>query len=264
MTLYSELAQERTLAELLPLLYRTESHFGWSEGIRAFTRTLLSSVSVPEGPVLDAGCGGGVLVAELARSAPNSSYWGIDASGQALAVARALAKKDIAFAQASVMNLPFSDNTFSLCLALDSLDQLGVDMIKSLHECRRVLLPEGVLLLRVSAYSWLYGPHDLAFGTGERHSKADLRTIVQDAGFRIERVTYANTLLAGPAMLLRLLQRWRLAAFSPRLYTRNVLNQLLLVALLLEAKLLRYGDLPTGLSLFFVCRNHENKSGNLV
>ena len=95
----------------------------------------------------------------------------------------------------------------ALVVALDVLDQARIDPTKALAEIRRVLRPGGLLLLRVSAYPWLLGPHDRAFGTARRYSRFALAATLVYAGLEPVRLTYANSLLLPVAVAARLAQR---------------------------------------------------------
>jgi hypothetical protein len=137
---------------------------------------------------------------------------------------------------------------------LDVFDQKGVDLASACGQSWRVLADGGLLLLRVSAHEWLRGEHDDAFNTGRRYEPGRLAHALAAAGFDVERMTYANTLLGLPVVGLRLAQRWRVVPFSEALYRVPLLNGLMLAALQLEARWLRRWDLPAGLSLFAVAR----------
>jgi hypothetical protein len=108
-------------------------------------------------------------------------------------------------------------------------------------------------MLRVSAFSWLQGPHDLAFGTGRRFSAQALRQALGEAGLQVLRLTYANSLLLGPGVAVRLLQRLGLMTEIVQGFeTAAPLNQYFAAILTAEARWLRQHDLPAGLSLYAI------------
>jgi len=240
--------------QLLPLLYRIEARSGWSVGMRKITHALLAGQTVPQGFIVDIGCGGGGLLAELAARQPARALCGVDLYAQALNHARANVVSSVSFAQANLHALPFCDDSVALLLVLDAVDQRAVHLPQALHEFRRVLCRDGLMLIRVSAFDWLTGPHDKAFNTGHRYDTAELMYWVRKAGFTLERVTFANTLLSLPEGALRLFQRWRVLPFFPSLYTTRAVDILLRVALLGEARWLQSHDLPGGMSLYALAR----------
>lgn len=241
-------------AYLLPHLYATEQSDGWSRAMRRVTRSLLDRTPHAGGPLLDLGCGGGAFVAGQRRS--QTGAWGVDLHPIAVAAACRHGAPP-PFVQADIMALPWPDESVGVLLALDTFDQMTVRIDQALQEARRVMRPDGLLLLRVSAHPAIQGPHDTAFNTGQRHTRADLTARIHAAGLWVTGHTYANALLGLPAAGLRLLQRHRLAAFSPGLYTNPLVNRALYLALSLEARWLRHWNLPVGLSLY-VMASKEN------
>lgn len=222
---------------------------GWNRGMRRVSRSLLCSRPLPPGPVLDLGCGSGIFAQELAEQVGLGPVVGVDLLPAALEGAQ-LHAPTVHLAQVHLQELPFADGTFGVVTALDVLDQRGVDVENALAEAARVLLPGGVLLLRVSAHSWLTGPHDLAFNTARRYGRSDIERLLANMGFHLERVTYANSLLAPAITAVRLLQRWRVLPLEKAVYHEPLTNLGLDCALSVEAQWLRYGDLPFGISLY--------------
>ncbi|MCC6455693.1 MAG: class I SAM-dependent methyltransferase [Caldilineaceae bacterium] len=238
---------------LLPLLYASDQSYGWSAGMRAVTHALLAHLSLPPGPILEVGCGGGQLIAELQQRYPERLVVGADLHPLALAHARSLLyPADLA--QSALPHLPWKAARFALLLALDVFDQQGVEMGSALAEAYRLLSPGGVLLLRVSAHPRLYGAHDLAFHTGQRYTRSQVRGALLHAGFMVERLTYANATLALPVAVLRLAQRWKILPWRSATYQRAPFHQVAAWILQQEAKRLHHADLPWGLSICAVAR----------
>lgn len=236
---------------LLPSLYEAERVGGWNVGMRAASHAVLARQPLPPGPILEIGCGGGAFAAELAEGHPQAVVVGLDLRPEALAFAGAQGSR-ATWVQGNLLRLPFGDESFALVVALDVVDQKGIDAGKALAGIRRVVRPGGALLLRVSAHAWLYGPHDAAFNTGRRYGLAEFCAIVRGAGLEPVRATFANSLLAAPIVAMRLLQRWGLLPLSEDLYADGAVNRLLGAALQAEAGWLRRRDLPVGTSLFVV------------
>ena len=236
---------------LLPSLYEAERVGGWNVGMRAASHAVLARQPLPPGPILEIGCGGGAFAAELAEGHPQAVVVGLDLRPEALAFAGAQGSR-ATWVQGNLLRLPFGDESFALVVALDVVDQKGIDAGQALAGIRRVVRPGGALLLRVSAHAWLYGPHDAAFNTGRRYGLAEFCAIVRGAGLEPVRATFANSLLAAPIVAMRLLQRWGLLPLSEDLYADGAVNRLLGAALQAEAGWLRRRDLPVGTSLFVV------------
>jgi len=238
---------------LLPALYEADAVGGWNVGMRAASHALLESVTLPPGPLLELGCGGGAFALELGAARVGATVVGLDLRAEALAFAQSRAAAG-AWVQGDLLKLPFSGPTFALIVALDVVDQTGIDAGAALTTLRSLLLPDGVALLRVSAHPWLYGPHDVAFGTGRRYSCAEFVTLVRRAGLTPTRVTFANSLLSPAVVGVRLMQRWGAIPFTRELYDEGGVNRLLGVALRIEANWLRRRNLPWGTSLFVLAK----------
>ncbi len=246
--------QKTTPPSLLPLLYADNQSYGWSEGMRAVTHALLDNLTLADGPVIEVGCGGGQMLAALQQRYPEREVAGVDIHPLALAHAHAILRPETGLAQAALPNLPWRANQVALLLALDVFDQEGVVLSTALNEAWRLLRSDGALLLRVSAHPTLYGPHDLAFHTGQRYTRPQLQSALMQAGFVVQRLTYANSLLSLPVAALRLAQRWRLLPWRPALYQQWHFHQVAAWLLRQEAGWLRHADLPWGLSLCALAR----------
>ncbi len=241
--------------QLLPLLYDKSKTYGWNAGMTSVMTSLLADAVLPAQPaILEIGCGSGMMLDALAHIHPAAWVVGLDLHPVALIHAQATQLPRQGFTQANLHHLPYGDEAFDLVVALDAFDQDGVDIAQGLAEARRVLRPNGWLALRVSAYAWLHGQHDVAFNTGRRYDRATLTALVAAAGFFIQRTTFANTLLAPPVIALRLLARNRSNAANDNLYLSPTANRTVQMALRAEATWLRYADLPGGLSLIFLAQ----------
>jgi SAM-dependent methyltransferase len=239
---------------LLVQLYRMDSAGGWNRGMRAINHALLAKIALIDAPVLELGCGGGVFAGELQARHLHAPVVGVDLYAAALSYAQSHAPR-VRLAQSDLHRLPFAAGAFGLVSALDVLDQRGVIPQVALPEIRRILRPDGWLLLRVSANRWLHGPHDVAFNTGRRYGRADLAALLAGAGFGITRLTFADTLFAPAVVTLRLLQRWNLVPFTTDVYENPLADALLALALHLEAIWLAGAPLPFGVSLYALARN---------
>mgnify|MGYP001607227991 CR=1 FL=1 len=110
---------------------------------------------------------------------------------------------------ADATQMPCHARSFDVVCAFDVLEHLDEDR-RALQEWRRILAPTGLLLLTVPAYRALWSAHDVANAHRRRYRLGPLRTLLGEAGFVIERLTYFNTFLLPGVVLIRGLERvWK-------------------------------------------------------
>lgn len=244
----------------LPLLYDTETTGGWTHGMVAVVESMLGKLSLPPAAqVLEVGCGSGATVRALRRLFPGAHVTGLDLHPLALAHAAAQERAGDgsalpALVRGNLLHLPIAGESLDLLLALDSFDQSGVALEVALAEARRVLKPGGLLLLRVSAHAWLQGAHDIAFNTGRRYSRDEIKTALRSTGYEPLHLSYANSLLAPPVIAMRLAQSRLGGGGGDSLYASPLANEVVRLALTLEAAWMRRASLPFGLSLLVVAQ----------
>ena len=105
------------------------------------------AVSFAEGKsVLDAGCGTGYGVHELSTKATNTIA--IDIWKEGTYYCHQEHCKEAVFLTASVLNVPFSDNSFDLVVSFQVIEHIDPGMVTNyLEEIRRVLKNNGIFLV---------------------------------------------------------------------------------------------------------------------
>jgi SAM-dependent methyltransferase len=244
-------------------LYELEENFWWFAGMREITEALLdSTISGRAGRVLDAGCGTGGMMSRLKRYAAARDVVGIDFSETALRFC--VQRQHKMLTRASVSEIPFADSTFDLITSFDVLQHVPDQKdAQAIAEFYRVLRPGGIAFIRVAAYQWMRSGHDDAIAVQRRYDLDQLTAHLRDAGFKIRRATYANTLLFPVAAIKRLVftPAGRVDAESevkPWSKSLSWMNGLLRVPLKLEALALSKVDLPFGLSA--ICIGEKPRS----
>jgi len=105
-------------------------------------------------------------------------------------------------ARADAHRLPLRTDSMGVVTALDVLEHLEDDGTAA-RELRRVLRPDGVLIVAVPADPALWSAHDDAVGHLRRYTEESLRALLTGAGFEIERLWSWNVLLRPLAALRR-------------------------------------------------------------
>jgi SAM-dependent methyltransferase len=202
--------------------------------------------------ILDAGCGSGRNMVELAR---HGTVTGVELSEASVELARARGAGEVI--AGSVLEMPFEAGSFDLAASLDVIEHLEDDL-GALRELRRVVTPGGSLLITVPAYQWLWSGHDEVNHHFRRYTRRSLQRAAREAGWQQVRTTYFNSLLLPAAILLRVLDRFSRKTTESSLdlwVPPQPLNWLLERPLLLEAATIaRGGRIPAGLSLLAVFR----------
>ena len=232
-----------------------EDEYWWYVGLRRLVLAMVKKYVSFGAPTraLDSGCGTGGDLRVLAREFPGSVFVGLEIKATVIELARD--RKVAIFVQASANDLPFKDTVFDLVLSLDVLYTMGVNDRKALGELYRVLKPRGILLVNVPAFEFLRGEHDLAVHTRHRYTAHELREILQETGFSVQRVTYWNTVLFPVVLFIRLLRSGRRKAANPRSDLRplpKVVNGILTWLISVEVGVLSWICSPLGTSVFGV------------
>ena len=233
--------------------HRAEDRHWWYRGRRSVLGRVVADLPLAaDARILDAGCGSGRNMVELAR---HGTVTGVELSKTSVCLARARDAGEVI--EGSVMEMPLDGDSFDLAASLDVIEHLEDDL-GALRELRRVVKPGGSLLVTVPAYQWLWSEHDVINHHHRRYTRRTLLAVAEQAGWECMRTTYFNSLLLPVAILLRVLDRLstRTTESSLDLWVPpEPLNWLLERPLALEAALIgRGGRIPAGLSLLATFR----------
>jgi SAM-dependent methyltransferase len=237
---------------LMEAMLEADEHHWWYRGRRRVLRAELDRLAPASGArILDAGCGSGRTLQELAAYGTVS---GVELSEQAAEVARGRGVGEVRNGRLEA--IPWPDADFDLVTCLDVIEHTADDRA-TLAELRRVTRPGGTLIVTVPAYPALWSRHDEANHHFRRYSRTMLRAAAAEAGWQVMRESSFNSVLLAPAAAVRLAQRRRPpvdgAQSSDLERGQGWLNRVLEWPLAMEAGWLsRGGTLPFGLSLLAV------------
>jgi SAM-dependent methyltransferase len=233
--------------------HAVEDWHWWYVGRRRVLHQVLRAMHLPPGAaILDAGCGSGRNLVEFAKFGPVT---GLEPAPESLELARARGVGTVVSGSFDEP-LPFADSTFALATVLDVIEHLDDD-VGALRELRRVVAPDGRLLVTVPCYPWLWSSHDVVNHHRRRYTRRTLHRAARAAGWEPERTLHFNMLLLPAAAATRLAQRFGRSAsgVSDLERTPRALNQVLRQPLHLESWLIGAGiNPPLGLSLLCVLR----------
>ncbi len=236
-----------------PIMFRIEESHWWYTGRRkilsSFVEDICRRVTDRRPRILDVGCGTGANLLMLSKYGDAE---GVDVSEDALAFCRERGLDNVKLGAAE--ELPYDDGTFDLVTALDVVEHLDDDLA-GLREMRRVLRPGGRVLLFVPTFMFLWGLQDDVSNHRRRYRMPELRRVLEQAGFEIERTTYANITFFMPILAMRKLMRLTgIKAASENNINVSALNGVLARMLGAESWLLKYANIPFGVSGLCVAR----------
>jgi len=230
-----------------PILFEVEQSHWWYIGrrriIASFVEQICREIKDRRPRILDVGCGTGANLLLLSKYGDAE---GVDISEDALMFCRERGLEQVKLGAGE--ELPYENGTFDLVTAFDVVEHMDDELV-GLREMRRVLRPGGRVLLFVPTFMFLWGLQDEVSNHRRRYRLPELQRRLDEAGFEIERTTYANITFFVPIYLVRKLMRLT----GIRTATENSINVPLLNGVFgrllgSESTVLRHMNLPFGVS----------------
>jgi SAM-dependent methyltransferase len=198
------------------------------------------------GNVLDVGCGDGLFFGQLSRF---GEVWGVESD-------ESLVPPDSPH-RARIHVGPFEtgftpDRCFGLIVMLDVLEHLR-DPVAALAQARRLLQPEGRVLITVPAFPLLWTHHDDLNQHFARYRKRSLAAVAGQAGLKVLSSRYCFHWLFPVKLAVRGLEGLSGKDSAPAVVPPTVLNRLLFSMTRLEQRALGRLNLPFGSSLLAWC-----------
>ncbi len=197
--------------------------------------------------LLDFGCGSGIFVEELEKAGFDAH--GVDISDEAVRFGALQGIKNLSVIDSHKIN--FGDNTFDVVLSMDVLEHLE-DEEWALKEIERILKPNGIFVVMVPAYMFLWGVQDEVAHHYRRYTKGSLLKVVKGTTkLNTIRATYFNTFLFTPIALVRLVSRLFKIKGRESDFDLNspMLNKILFSIFNFERKILKKISFPFGVSI---------------
>lgn len=240
--------------------YRHENAHWWFRWRYELITKLVRSLKTDDDfRILDAGCGTGQMTKRLEAI---GHAIGLDSAQEAIDYARSRGVKRLV--RGSITAPPFADGSFDCVLALDVIEHVDDDMgiLTSLYH---VIKPGGHLIITVPAFNALWSEHDEINHHKRRYRSPQLRHLIAEAGFEVDRVTYCNTALYLPVLLTRKAKNlWRGLSRKRPGENRPLrsdlgdypkpINDALFSVMYAETKLMDRMDMPFGVSILAVAR----------
>jgi SAM-dependent methyltransferase len=194
----------------------------------------------------DIGCGPGGIVPWLGEF---GTAFGVDPSAEAIAYARTTGVDVRRGGLPDELDLAGED-PLDAVLLLDVLEHVDEDEL-ALRRIHSLLRPGGTLIMTVPAFPFLWSSHDVVNEHRRRYTRSGLRRKLSAAGFRIDELSYCNTVLF-PAVAAARLGRRLLPTRPARPDVGSVpepFNRVLHHLFAAERHILSVVPLPFGVSL---------------
>jgi SAM-dependent methyltransferase len=216
--------------------------------------------SLPKGAdfrLLDAGCGTGQMT-KLLEEYGNAV--GLEIAPEAIALARKRGVRNVV--QGSISDPPFEAGSFDLVLSLDVIEHVDHD-IQILSSLFEVVKPGGHLIVTVPAFEALWSEHDEINQHKRRYRVPQLKAMLEESGFAVDRITYCNSALFVPVLVTRKAKTWwrRVRGLnrgdgpeSDLAFYPKPINELFYRILSAEKKIMKRVDMPVGVSILAIAR----------
>ncbi|MDC3958609.1 class I SAM-dependent methyltransferase [Polyangium jinanense] len=238
-------------------LFALEKDHFW----RVARRTLLLEILEKELParrplrLLDVGGASSLITREMRR-------YGEVIMVEPDAQTAAFARDELGY-DARVGSLPDAlpvEGTFDGITLLDVLEHLDEE-VPALLALKRLLRPDGLLLVTVPALPFLWSSHDVSVHHRRRYVRHTLLEALRAGGFEAERISYFTSLLLPVLAAQRIGDRLRRGVPEKAHYRvappPAPINAAFGAVMDLERALLRRFDMPIGSSLVAICRHAE-------
>ena len=250
---------EHMSAKELTNMFNQEKEHWWFMAKGEFFKKLLAEYNFDNKFILDAGCGTGHNMGFL-RS--RGFYVGCDVSPEALQFCRMNGVQRLV--QGNLHHAGFHPKVFDVIISLDVLEHVA-DQVSVLSEFRRVLKDDGLLVLAVPAFRFLWSPHDESLSHMRRYDRKDFESLVKDGGFEIKRSGYLFFTIFLPVVVVRMLRKLFVKTAKPQSDTFSNpsarINEWLFRLLAWEAKYVIKDLWPFGTSLYIVAQKSEGVRG---
>jgi SAM-dependent methyltransferase len=240
--------------EVYDFIAQNEEDYWWYESRRVIFISVLKKVLTGfsrDGKIYDIGCCGGGNFAVW--SSFSDSCIGIDMSEKALDSCRKFGYKELILTDAGDLSKIIS-NDASLVTLCDVLEHLEDDK-RALEEAYRIVKPGGFIFVTAPAFGFLWGGADRLSLHKRRYSRKRLIQLLRGAHFKPVRSTYFNTFLFLPILAVRLMERFlKLNSSMEYEPLHGVLNGVLKTIFSFERHLIKYINLPFGVSLMAIAK----------
>lgn len=145
-------------------------------------------------------------------------------------------------------------NFYDIILLADVIEHVKKPKIL-INNLKKFLKKDGQIIITVPAYQFLFSKKDKVLGHYRRYNKSRLKAELSK--FKIEEISYFNTFLSLPIIIITLLNKLFKRDYIKKVETTPnfILNNILYLIFKTEKNCLKYLNFPFGISIYAVARN---------
>jgi SAM-dependent methyltransferase len=229
---------------------RLERSHWWFVARREILAKVIGRYVSPGGAILDVGCGTGFVLEELKD---RYEVHGLDAAEVAVDFCH---QKGLPNVHLGILGeTDFGRRDFDLVTFLDVIEHLDDD-VAAMKNARALMKKDGLLLVTVPAFQFLWSAHDVVHHHRRRYTRTDLERAVRAAGFEPLYVSYFNTVLFPLIFSARMAGKLlgRDGASDAEHAPPTLLNKVLQAAFSAEKAVLPNLSMPFGVSLICLAK----------
>lgn len=202
--------------------------------------------------ILDAGCGCGLMLKDLQKY---GQVFGMDYSEDAIQFSKQLFQGEVK--QGALPNkVPYAKESFDIILALDVIEHIEEDA-EAINSLRELLVEDGIVIITVPAYMFLWSSHDAVHEHKRRYTKKELEQKIKISGFNVIKSSYYNTLLFPPIFLARFINKiLKIKEHSDAQMPNKFINEVLKGIFSVEKIILKHFNMHFGVSIVMVVRKN--------
>lgn len=234
-------------------LYDLEELHWWHKAKRRLVSSILKKSLKGKGnKILDVGCGTGKNLEAFSKF---GVVFGIDNSSDAISFCKKRGFKDVV--KKSIEKMPYKPGSFDAITALDVLEH--VDDSRVLKEIRRILKKDGVLIITVPAFKWLWSRWDEVLYHKRRYTEKTLTEVLRKNGFKIIKTSYAYSFLVLPALIIRTIKKIFYKNYYPSDFqlSNKIISSILGILADIEKIFILNLKIPFGTSLITVTKKNN-------